>query len=355
MSIMKNYFKRFFVDGMVGLSIGLFTTVVAGTILETIGLIMGGQVGQYIAMAASLVKLLVGIGIGVGVATKLGASSSVVVCSAIVGYIGAYAYDILNGSHFVDGVININEAGDPLAAYIAVYVTVEIGDLIANKTKLNYMITPILAITVGCAISFYVAKPLNDVTKAYSDMVGWAMEQNDFVMSIVVSVLMGIAMTLPISSVAIALSLNMTGTVAAAATIGCCVNMIGFATASFRDNKIEGFLLQGLGTSTIQFPNVVKNPLICLPVLITSAILGPMGVCIFKMTSETSAAGMGSCGFVSQIMTYQTMINDGVGRNMVMIEIMLLQLLLPAVLTWFISEFMRKRGLIKENDMKISI
>ena len=355
MSIMKNYFKRFFIDGMVGLSIGLFTTVVAGTILETIGLIMGGQVGQYIAMAASLVKLLVGIGIGVGVATKLGASPSVVVCSAIVGYIGAYAYDIINGSHFVDGVININEAGDPLAAYIAVYATVEIGDLVANKTKLNYMITPILAITVGCAVSFYVAKPLNDVTKAYCDMVGWAMEQNDFVMSIVVSVLMGIAMTLPISSVAIALSLNMTGTVAAAATIGCCVNMIGFATASFRDNKIEGFLLQGLGTSTIQFPNVVKNPLICLPVLITSAVLGPIGVCLFKMTSETSAAGMGSCGFVSQIMTYQTMINDGFSRNMVMIEIMLLQLLLPAVLTWFISEFMRKKGLIKENDMKISI
>lgn len=355
MSVMKNYFKRFFVDGMVGLSIGLFTTVVAGTILETVGLIMGGQVGQYIAMAASLVKLLVGIGIGVGVATKLNASSSVIVCCAITGYIGAYAYDIINGTHFVNGIININEAGDPLAAYVAAYVTVELGDLIANKTKLNYMITPILAITVGCAVSFYIAQPLNDVTKAYGDMINWATKQNDFVMSIVVSVLMGLAMTLPISSIAIALALNMSGPVAAAATIGCCVNMIGFATASFRDNKIEGFLLQGLGTSTIQFPNIIKNPLICVPVLLTSAVLGPIGVCLFKMTSEASAAGMGSCGFVSQIMTYQAMVNDGVSRNMVMIEIMLLQLLLPAVLTFVISEFMRKKGFIKEDDMKISI
>ena len=354
MSIVKNFFKRFFVDGMVGLSIGLFSTIVAGTILETIGLIMGGSVGQYIALAANLVKLLVGIGIGVGVATKLCAPPCVVVCSAITGYIGAYAYDILNGTHFVNGAVNIKEAGDPLVAYVAAYITVEIGCLIANKTRLNYVITPIITITVASAISFYIAQPINNIVKVYSNVINWGMKQNSFVMSIIVAVLMGLAMTLPISSMAIALMLNMSGTAAAAAAIGCCVNMIGFATASFRDNKIEGFILQGLGTSTIQFPNMIKNPLICLPVVITSAILGPIAVCGFHMTSEITAAGYGSCGFTSQIMTYQTMINAGVSRNLVLIEIMLLQLLLPAVLTWFISEFMRKRGLIKEEDMKIS-
>ena len=355
MSIIKKYFQSFFIDGMVGLSIGLYSTVVAGTILETIGLVLGGQIGQYIALAAGLIKLLVGIGIGVGVATKLGASPSVVVCSAIAGYIGAYAYDIMNGTHFVNGSISIENAGNALVAYVAAFITIEIGELVANKTKLNYMITPIIAISCGIATSFYVAKPIYEMTKTYSDMVNWAINQNTLVMSIVVAVLMGLAATLPIGSVAIAMMLNMTGAAAAAATIGCCVNMIGFATASFRDNKIEGFLLQGLGTSTIQFPNVIKNPMICIPVVVTSAILGPIGVCVFKMTSDVNAAGMGSCGLVSQIMTYQTMINDGVGRNTVLIEIMLMQLLLPAVLTWIISEFMRKRGFIKDDDMKISI
>lgn len=355
MSIIRKYFQNFFVDGMVGLSIGLYSTVVAGTILETVGLFLGGQMGQYIALAAGLIKLLIGMGIGVGVATRLGASSSVVVCSAVSGYVGAYAYDIMNGTHFVNGVMNIDKSGDALVAYIAAFVTVEIGELVANKTKLNYMITPIVAITFGCVASFYVAKPIYDMTKIYGDMLNWGMKQNAVVMSIVVAVLMGLALTLPISSVAIAMMLNMSGAAAAAATIGCCVNMIGFATASFRDNKIEGFLLQGLGTSTIQFPNIIKNPLICLPVVITSALLGPVGVCLFKMTSDVKAAGMGSCGLASQIVTYETMINNGVGRNTVMIQIMLIQLLLPAVLTWIISEFMRKRGFIKENDMKISI
>ena len=354
MSIINNFFKRFFVDGMVGLSIGLFATIVAGTILETIGLVMGGAVGQYIALAATLVKLLVGIGIGVGVATKLGAPPCVVVCAAITGYIGAYAYDIINGTHFVNGAINIKEAGDPLVAYIAAFITVEIGCLIANKTRLNYVITPIITIIIASAVSFYIAQPIHKGVKIYADIVNWGIKQNPFVMSMIVAVLMGLAMTLPISSMAIALMLNMSGTVAAAAAIGCCVNMIGFATASFRDNKIEGFILQGLGTSTIQFPNIIRNPLICLPVVITSAILGPVAVCAFHMTSEVTSAGLGSCGFTSQIMTYQTMINAGVSRNMVLIEIMLLQLLLPAVITWFISEFMRKRGFIKEGDMKIS-
>ena len=354
MSVIRNFFKRFFVDGMVGLSIGLFATVVAGTILETIGLVMGGAIGQYIALAASLVKLLIGIGIGVGVATKLGAPPCVVVCSAITGYIGAYAYNIINGTHFVNGAINIKEAGDPLTAYLAAYITVEIGCLIANKTRLNYVITPIITIIIGSAVSFYVAQPLNKVTEIYGNIINWWMKQNSFVMSIIVAVLMGLSMTLPISSMALALTLNMSGAVAAAAAVGCCVNMIGFATSSFRDNKIEGFILQGLGTPTIQFPNIVKKPIICLPVIITSAILGPISVCVFHMTSEVTAAGLGSCGFTSQIMTYQTMVNAGVSRNMVLIEIVLLQFLLPAVLTWIISEFMRKRGFIKEDDMKIS-
>ena len=354
MSIIKTFFKRFFIDGMIGLSIGLFATIVAGTILETIGLVMGGEIGQYIALAASLVKLLVGIGIGVGVATKLDASPCVVLCAAITGYIGAYAYNIINGTHFVDGAINIKEAGDPLTAYLAAYITVEIGCLITNKTRLNYVITPIVTIIIGSALSFYVAQPLNKVTDIYASMLNWGMKQNSFVMSIIVAVLMGLSMTLPISSMALALSLNMSGTVAAAAAVGCCVNMIGFATASFRHNKIEGFILQGLGTPTIQFPNIIKNPIICLPVLITSAILGPISVCAFHMTSEVTAAGLGSCGFTSQIMTYQTMVNAGVSRNMVLIEIVLLQFLLPAVLTWIISEIMRKRGFIKEDDMKIS-
>lgn len=355
MNLVKNYFQRFMYDGLVGLSIGLFATIVAGTLLETIGLIMGGEIGQYIALAASIVKLLVGIGIGAGVATKLGAPPCVVVCSAISGYIGAYAIDLMNGVHFVDGAINIKEAGDPLVAYLAAYVTTEIGCLIANRTKLSYIITPIVTITIGSAVSFYIANPIHKLSVMYGNLLDWGVKQNIFIMSIVVAVLMGLALTLPISSMALAVSLNMTGSVAAAAAIGCCVTMIGFATASFRDNKIEGFILQGLGTTSIQMPNIIKNPLICIPTVITSVVLSPIAVCVFNMTSEVNAAGNGSCGFISQIMTYQTMMNAGVSRNIVLIEIMLLQFLVPAVVTWFISEFMRKKGWIKEGDMKISL
>jgi uncharacterized membrane protein len=305
-------------------------------------------------MVSSVVKLLVGIAIGVGVATKLGASPCVVVCAAVTGYIGAYAYDIMKGVHFVDGSINITKSGDPLVAFLAAYITVEIGCLIANKTKLNYLITPIIAISIGAVVSFYIAGPIHKVTEMYKNLIGWATDQNQVVMSIIVAVLMCLAMTLPISTVALAMSLEMSGSIAAAAAIGCCVSMIGYATASFRDNKIEGFILQGLGTSAIQMPNVIKNPLIVIPTVVTSAVLSPIAVCLLNMTSDTSAAGLGSCGFISQILTYQTMVNDGIGKNVVIIEILLIQFLIPAVVTWVISEFMRKHNIIKEGDMKIS-
>ena len=354
MNFLKKYYQRFMYDGLAGLAIGLFATVVAGNMLETIGLIMGGDIGQFIAMVSKVVKLLVGIAIGVGVATKLGASPCVVVCAAVTGYIGAYAYDIMNGVHFVEGNININKSGEPLVAFLASYVTVEIGCLIANRTKLNYLITPIIAITIGAVVSFYVATPIHKVTQMYKNLIVWATGQNEVVMSILVAVLMGLAMTLPISTVALAMSINMTGSMAAAAAIGCCVSMIGYATASFRDNKIEGFILQGLGISAIQMPNIIKNPLICIPTLITSAVVSPIAVCVLNMTCDSAAAGLGSCGFISQILTYQTMVNDGISKNIVLIEILLIQLLIPAVATWFISEFMRKHNFIKEGDMKIS-
>ena len=355
MNILKKYFHRFMYEGLAGLAIGLFATIVAGNMLETIGLIMGGTIGNFIAMVSSVVKLLVGIAIGVGVATKLEAPPCVVVCAAITGYIGAYAHDIMNGVHLVKGSINVDKSGEPLVAFLAAYVTVEIGCLIANKTKLNYLITPIIVITVGAVVSFYAATPIHNITLAYKNALLWATGQNEVIMSIIVAVLMCFAMTLPISTVALAMSLEMSGSIAAAAAIGCCVSMIGYATASFRDNKIEGFILQGLGTSAIQMPNIIKNPLIILPTVITSAVLSPIAVCLLNMTSDKTAAGLGSCGFISQILTYQTMINDGASKNIALIEILLIQFLIPAVATWFISEFMRKHEFIKEGDMKISL
>ena len=173
-------------------------------------------------------------------------------------------------------------------------------------------------------------------------------------MGILVSVLMGMILTLPISSAALGIILNLSGLASGAATVGCCANMIGFAVASYRENKVNGLLAQGLGTSMLQISNIVKKPIIWLPAILTSAILGPVSTMVFKMTNNATGSGMGTAGLVGQITTYQTMAasEDGV---VVLIKILVMHFVLPAALSLGISEFMRKRGWIKNGDMKLSV
>ena len=196
--------------------------------------------------------------------------------------------------------------------------------------------------------------PISGFMAWLGSLINWGTEQQPFLMGIVVSVLMGMILTLPISSAALGIILNLSGLAAGAATVGCCCNMVGFAVASYRENKIGGLLAQGIGTSMLQVPNIVKKPVIWLPVILSSAILGPVGTVVLHMTSNATGSGMGTAGLVGQIMTWQTMITTE-SASVVLIKILVIQIILPAIVTLGISEFMRKKGWIQFGDMKLDM
>ena len=216
------------------------------------------------------------------------------------------------------------------------------------------MLTPLVTIGVGATTGVLVGPSISKFMMGLGDMINWGTEQQPLIMGMVVSVLMGMALTLPISSAALGVILNLNGLAAGAATVGCCCNMIGFAVASFRENKVGGLLAQGIGTSMLQVPNIVRNPLIWLPSILSSAILGPVGTIFLHMTNNATGSGMGTAGLVGQIMTWQTM-TVAEPSTIVIIKIVAIQILLPAIVTVCISEFMRKKGWIKSGDMKLDL
>ena len=338
--------KRIFIDGLSGMAIGLFATLIIGTILEQAGTIIGGDIGNMIVMVASIAKVLTGAGIGIGVASKLGESTLVCASAASTGMIGAFASGLLNGSVSSSGKILLSGPGEPLGAFVAAYI---------GRTKLDIILTPLTTIVCGGIVGLTVGPYISDLMKQIGEMIRWGTEQQPFLMGIVVSVLMGMALTLPISSAALGIILNLSGIAAGAATIGCCAQMIGFATASLRENGIGGLLAQGIGTSMLQVPNIVRKPLIWLPPIITSAILGPISTVVLKMTNNAIGSGMGTAGFVGPMMTYKTMTTGGTSAVTVIVMILVMQIIAPAFLTYFISEAMRRAGLIKDGDMKLDI
>ena len=344
--------KRIFIDGLSGMAIGLFATLIIGTILEQAGTIIGGDIGNMIVMVASIAKVLTGAGIGIGVASKLGESTLVCASAASAGMIGAFASGLLNGSVSSSGKILLSGPGEPLGAFVAAYIGIEIGRIFIGRTKLDIILTPLTTIVCGGIVGLTVGPYISDLMKQIGEMIRWGTEQQPFLMGIVVSVLMGMALTLPISSAALGVILNLSGLAAGAATVGCCCNMVGFAVASYRENKVGGLLAQGIGTSMLQVPNIVKKPVIWLPAIISSAILGPVGTMVLHMTNNATGSGMGTAGLVGQIMTWQTMIQTE-SAQMVLIKILLIQIVLPAVVTLGVSEFMRKKDWIKMGDMKL--
>ena len=346
--------KRIFIDGLSGMAIGLFATLIIGTILEQAGTIIGGDIGNMIVMVASIAKVLTGAGIGIGVASKLGESTLVCASAASTGMIGAFASGLLNGSVSSSGKILLSGPGEPLGAFVAAYIGIEIGRIFIGRTKLDIILTPLTTIVCGGIVGLTVGPYISDLMKQIGEMIRWGTEQQPFIMGIVVSVLMGMILTLPISSAALGIILNLSGLAAGAATIGCCCNMVGFAVASYRENKVAGLLAQGVGTSMLQVPNIVRKPIIWIPAIVSSAVLGPVSTMLVKMTSNATGSGMGTAGFVGQIMTYQTM-EPEIGGTMTMIIIVVFQIVLPAVITLAVSEFMRKKGWIKDGDMKLEL
>ncbi len=271
------------------------------------------------------------------------------------GYDGAFASGLLNGSVSSSGKILLSGPGEPLGAFVAAYIGIEIGRIFIGRTKLDIILTPLTTIVCGGIVGLTVGPYISDLMKQIGEMIRWGTEQQPFLMGIVVSVLMGMALTLPISSAALGIILNLSGIAAGAATIGCCAQMIGFATASLRENGIGGLLAQGIGTSMLQVPNIVRKPLIWLPPIITSAILGPISTVVLKMTNNAIGSGMGTAGFVGPMMTYKTMTTGGTSAVTVIVMILVMQIIAPAFLTYFISEAMRRAGLIKDGDMKLDI
>jgi uncharacterized membrane protein len=242
-----------------------------------------------------------------------------------------------------------------LGAFVAAITGIYMGRLVSGKTKVDIIITPLVSIVSGSAVGLILGPPISKFMTFLGEIINVSTQQQPFIMGVLVSVLMGMILTLPISSAALGIILNLSGLAAGAATVGCCANMIGFAVASYRDNKVNGLLAQGLGTSMLQIGNIMKKPVIWLPAIITSAILGPISTMVFHMTNNATGSGMGTAGLVGQITTYQTMTGQGHEARMVLLMIVLLHLALPALLSLLISEFMRKKNWIKEGDMKLNI
>lgn len=353
--MIKKWLNRVFIQGLSGMATGLFATLIVGTIVSQIGTLIGGQAGEYLIMMSSVVKALTGAGIGVGVANKYGESPLVTVSAASAGMIGAFASKLLAGQVIVDGTIQLAGAGEPLGAFIAAYVGIELGHLVSGRTKLDILVTPIVSILCGGFVGLVVGPPISQFMAQLGAMIQWGTEQQPFLMGIVVSVLMGMILTLPISSAALGVVLNLSGLSAGAAAIGCSTQMVGFAVASFRENGFGGLLAQGIGTSMLQVPNIVKKPLIWLPPIIASAILGPVSTVVLKMTNNAIGSGMGTAGFVGQIMEYQTMVSEGVAGQAAIVEIVVMHIVVPAILTYVIAEFMRRKGMIKDGDMKLDL
>lgn len=354
MNLIKRYLNRVFIDGLSGMALGLFATLIVGTIIQQIANLIGGDIGALLFQGGKAAAAMTSAGIGVGVAYKFKESPLVVLSAATAGMIGGFAGRILAGTVLVDGAIVLAGPGEPLGAFIAAYVAIEVGHLVSGRTKIDILVTPIATIASGAAVGLLVGPPISRFMEGLGAIINWGTEQQPFLMGIIVSVIMGMVLTLPISSAALGVILNLSGLAAGAATIGCCCNMVGFAVASYRENKVAGLLAQGIGTSMLQVPNIVRKPVIWIPAIVSSSILGPVGTMILKMTSNATGSGMGTAGLVGQIMTYQTMAPVE-GATIVLVKIAVIQILLPAIVTLIVSEFMRKRNWIKQGDMKLDL
>ncbi len=322
-----------------GMAQGLFASLIIGLIIKQIGtyadiemLARFGQAAQY----------LMGPAIGVGVAVAVKAPPLGIFCAAVTGAIGA-------GTFVWDGAIASRIIiGEPVGALLAGLAGAEASKLIAGKTKVDIILVPLTSILIGGLIGVFLAPLVAAMMSAIGAFINTLTTLYPFPMGVLVATTVGMVLTLPISSAAVCISLGISGLAAGAATVGCCAQMVGFAVSSYRENKLGGLISQGLGTSMLQMPNIVKNWRIWIPPTLTAAILGPLSTMLFKMENNAAGAGMGTSGLVGQFNTIAVMGPEAWWK------ILLLHALLPAILAFSISEFMRKRGWIKSGDLKLS-
>ncbi len=337
--------KDYLTKALNGMALGLFPSLIIGVILKQIGELSGiqtliefGQVAQY----------LMGPAIGAGVAYAVGAPALAIFASIITGAIGAgTAYQNEAGIYLI-------RIGEPAAAFVAALVGAEVGKLIAGKTKVDIVLVPAMTIAAGAMAGILMGPAVQALMSGLGSIINQATVQRPIPMGIIVSVVMGMVLTMPISSAALAISLGLSGLAAGAATVGCAAQMIGFAVASYRENGLGGLIAQGLGTSMLQVPNIIKNPLVWIPPTLASALLGPIATTILKMENNSVGAGMGTSGLVGQFGTFTSMVvENGDQAVLVLLKMGLIHFLLPALFTLVIAELMRKKNWIKPGDMKL--
>ena len=316
-----------------GMAWGLFSSLLIGLIIKQLGTLIGNDL---LINFGNVAQKLMGPAIGAGVAYSVGASPLGIFSSVVVGAIGA-------GSISFDGATAIINTGEPVGAFVSALAAAEISKLIQGKTKVDIVLVPITTIIVGGLVGNYIAPYISAFMNYIGNFINMATELHPIPMGIIVSVTMGIILTLPISSAALAISLNLSGLAAGASVVGCCANMVGFAVASYKENGLGGLIAQGIGTSMLQMPNIIKNPLIWLPAIIASAILGPISSAVLKMQNNAIGAGMGTSGLVGQFAAIDVM-----GASpIVLITILLMHFILPGLIAYGVSEWMRNKGLIK--------
>jgi len=334
--------KRYFIDAMGAMANGLFASLLIGTIISTLGQRLGIQL---LVDIGTFAKAVAGPAMAVSIAYALKAPALVMFSMLAVGS----AANSLGG------------AGGPLAVFFIAIIASELGKLVSKETKVDILVTPLVTIMSGVLLSMGVAPYIGKAASYIGQIIMWATDLHPFLMGIVVSVVVGMVLTLPISSAAICAALSLTGLAGGAAVAGCSAQMIGFAVMSYRENKVGGLVSQGIGTSMLQMGNIVKNPRIWIPPTLAAAITGPIATCVFKMkmNGEAIASGMGTCGFVGQIGVYSGWINDiSAGTKtaittMDWIGLVLVCFILPAVLSEIFCLILRKIGWIKENDLKL--
>lgn len=355
MKTLKKLLHEIFIDGLSGMAIGLFATLIIGTIINQVAGLIPGTIGSYLLMMGKIASAVTGAGIGIGCAVKLSAKPLTLVSAGAAGMVGAFASKLLAGTVLVDGAVTLAGPGEPLGAFIAAMIAIYMGRLVAGRTKIDILVTPFCCIVSGSAVGLILGPPISSFMSWLGNIINWGTEQAPFTMGIVVSVLMGMILTLPISSAALGIILGLNGIAAGAATVGCCANMIGFAVASYKENKVNGLLAQGLGTSMLQIGNIVKKPIIWLPAIVASAILGPISTCVLRMTNNATGSGMGTAGLVGQINAYQTMTAEGVSPLVTLIQIIGMQVIAPAIIAGLVAAFLRRRGWIRFGDMKLDV
>ncbi len=357
----KKLLSYVFIDGLSGMAIGLFATLIIGTIVAKIGSFFPFSFGKFLIAAGQVAQFAMGAGIALGMGYKLKKSPLVSISAGVVGMIASFAARFIKESSIVFLSFNAEKGaysttvGEPLCAFIAASVALEVGSLVSGKTKLDIIVTPLVAVLSGTLVAYLLGYPIDKLMTALSDLVRYSGEQQPFLMGILVAVLMGVFLTLPISSAAIGVMLQLDGIVAGAAVIGCCTHMVGFAVMSFRENKWGGLVAQGVGTSMLQMPNLVKKPLLWIPPVVTSAILGPIATCVLHMTSTPVGSGMGTAGLVGVFETFTAMTAGGMDPWIVLLEIVGMCIVAPALLCFAVSELMRKLGWIQYGDLKLKM